>query len=738
MKVLHLISGGDTGGAKTHVFALLAKLKDLADVKIVCFMEGVFWDELQEIGVDCELIKQKSRFDLSVLNRLCALCAEGVDVIHCHGARANFIAAFLKRRVDVPMVTTIHSDYLLDFDGFYRKIVYTGLNLWALKRFRYFIGVSSAFKDMLIERGFRPNSVFTVYNGMDYDVPVAYAEKADFAARVGIPYDENCVYIGLIGRHDYVKGHDVFIRAIKDVAKVCPEARFLIAGEGENREALVTLAKEEDVADRLFFVGFVKDIYSFIHFIDINTLTSRSESFPYVLMEGARMSKPTVCSRVGGIPDLIRDGETGLLFESENSAELAEKLISFIRDRDFAARCGKALRTLAVTTFSSEALAKKHMEIYEAIGRDSREKTRYDVVLSGYYGFSNCGDDALLFAITESLRQKMPDVRIGVLAAHVKRSRKEYRLDCLPRFSPLAVIRTLSRSKFLLFGGGSLIQDATSSQSLYYYLAVLALAKRLKKPVYVYANGLGPIKDRNVKRAAKVLANADLITLRDELSLEELDRMGLAEKADVRVTADPALLLDGVSKAAADGILQKEGVPAGARILCFALLDRFADRERAIEALAGAARYARDTYGLVPVFLPMRFPTDVAMGKAVADRIGGDAHVIAHKYGVREMIGLIARSEVLIGMRLHALIFAAGAGVPSIGVSYDKKVEGFLRYIGTERFVQADAPDEAALERYLDEVTATRGDILAALAVKRKTLREKAAENADMAMRFLR
>ena len=230
MKVLHLISGGDTGGAKTHVFALLGKLKERADVTIVCFMKGVFWDELQNIGVKCELILQKNRFDMSVVKRLREICNEGIDVIHCHGARANFIAAALRQHVDIPMITTIHSDYLLDFDGFYRKLVYTSLNVWALKKFKYFIGVSDNFRKMLISRGFRPNSIYTVYNGMDYSGEPQYVSKEDFAARIGIPYDPSLTYVGLIGRHDYVKGHDVFIKAIKPVLDKCPNTRFIIAG----------------------------------------------------------------------------------------------------------------------------------------------------------------------------------------------------------------------------------------------------------------------------------------------------------------------------------------------------------------------------------------------------------------------------------------------------------------------------------------------------------------------------
>ena len=122
MRILHMISGGDTGGAKTHIFSLLSVLPKLCDVKIVCFIKGQFFDDLQNIDVDSELIEQKSRFDLSVLDRLCQIIKQdGVDIVHAHGARANFIASKLKKKFDIPVVTTVHSDYLLDFDGLHSE-----------------------------------------------------------------------------------------------------------------------------------------------------------------------------------------------------------------------------------------------------------------------------------------------------------------------------------------------------------------------------------------------------------------------------------------------------------------------------------------------------------------------------------------------------------------------------------------------------------------------------------------
>lgn len=737
MKVLHMISGGDTGGAKTHVFALLGKLKERADVKIVCFMKGVFWDELQNIGVESELILQKNRFDMSVLDRLCEICAEGVDLIHCHGARANFIAAALKKKVEIPMITTIHSDYLLDFDGFYRKLVYTSLNVMALKTFRYFIAVSDNFRQMMISRGFSPNAVYTVYNGMDYSGEPAFVSKEAFAARIGIPYDPTLTYVGLIGRHDYVKGHDVFIKAIAPVCKVCPEARFIIAGEGENRETLVQLARAEGVEDKLIFAGFVKDIYSFINFIDINTLTSRSESFPYVLMEGARFSKPTVCSAVGGIPDFVMDGKTGLLFPSEDSAALSERLIRLMKDKQLAGKYGAALHDLALSRFSDTALADKHMEIYRAVLRDRREAKRYDVVLSGYYGFRNSGDDALLDAIVESLRSYLPDVRVCVLSARAKAMRRQYGVDCAPRFNPFAVYRALRRSKLLISGGGSLIQDVTSSKSLLYYLAVMRLAGRTGAKVYVYANGIGPLRRKNFKRAATVLERADRITLRDPASLDELARIGVTGK-NVSVTADPALLLQGTPREELAALFSENGFPADGRFFGISAREWPENDPAFCEKLAAVADYAARAYGLTPLFLPMRIPHDVALSERIAAAMTERAYVLKSALPVRDMIGLTGCCELVLGMRLHTLIYAAGAAVPVIGLIYDRKISGFLDYIGQERRLDTTDIDTTAAKAHIDEIMANREEICRTLDGQRARLAALADENARIACELLR
>ena len=193
MKVLHLISGGDTGGAKTHVINLLQELNKRIDVKIICFMKAEFYYEAKEKGINIQVYEQKKRYDLSIIKRLLEeIRKEGYDLIHCHGARANFITYVLKKFYDIPAVTTIHSDYKLDFKGnFYKNLIYKNLNYFSLKGIDYYIGVSESFREMLIDRKFDPDRVMTVYNGINIQEVEAAKINENFLEEHGIITDEN-------------------------------------------------------------------------------------------------------------------------------------------------------------------------------------------------------------------------------------------------------------------------------------------------------------------------------------------------------------------------------------------------------------------------------------------------------------------------------------------------------------------------------------------------------------------
>ena len=165
MKVIHLISGGDTGGAKTHVHMLLQNLGKSIDVTMVCFTDGPFAQEARELGIETVIFPGNNIF--RVRRELIRFIREGgYDLIHCHGARGNMMGTLLRKPTGLPVVSTVHSDYRLDYLGRpLAKYTYGIVNTMALRLLDYRIGVSDATTDLLISRGFDPNRLYTIYNG---------------------------------------------------------------------------------------------------------------------------------------------------------------------------------------------------------------------------------------------------------------------------------------------------------------------------------------------------------------------------------------------------------------------------------------------------------------------------------------------------------------------------------------------------------------------------------------------
>lgn len=370
MKVLHLISGGDTGGAKTHIISLLKGLNKSIDAKVICFIKDTFYEEALQAGINIDVYEQESRKDMSIVNKLAdEINNEGYDIIHCHGARANFIAMFLKRKVNKPMITTIHSDYALDFkDNFYKRIIYTSLNSMALRRFDYYIAISDSFKEMLIDRGFKANKIYVSYNGIDMDIKNKYS-KEEFLKEYNVENKYNLI-VGIVARLHKVKNHETFIMAASKVLDKRNDILFLIAGTGNEETRLKELVKNLDLEDNIKFLGYMKDPYSFYNAIDINTLTSLSESFPYVILEGAVMKKTMVSTNVGGISRLIKDDYNGYLFDVKDVDNLSSKILELADNSNKLQTLGENLYEDVKMNYSSESMANRHIEIYKEVSKD--------------------------------------------------------------------------------------------------------------------------------------------------------------------------------------------------------------------------------------------------------------------------------------------------------------------------------------------------------------------------------
>lgn len=189
----------------------------------------------------------------------------------------------------------------------------------------------------------------------------------------------------------------------------------------------------------------------------------------------------------------------------------------------------------------------------------------------GYYGFGNTGDDALLQVILERIRQVDPNARITVLSRRPAETRRSYCVNSVNRFHPLALARTLAKGRVLVYGGGSLLQSATSARSLFYYIWLLKLAKSAGIKTMLFANGIGPfVTARDEKRAASALESVDLITLRDKASYESIKALGVRHE-NLYLSADPVFHMKGADKGWCTHLLARAGLGARRAVFCHIL-----------------------------------------------------------------------------------------------------------------------------------------------------------------------
>lgn len=710
MKVIHLISGGDTGGAKTHVYSLLRYLNQIIDVQLVCFKSGSFAEGAEELGIPTRVLDTGFFHSLHILSN--EIRSGNYDLVHCHGAKANLMGALLRLRLKIPVISTVHSDYRLDYLGRpLANLTYGTLNKISLRHLDYRVCVSDPIRQRLIDRGYEPNRLFSIYNGLDFSHKIPKTDRKAYFESFGYSVTDDDIIAGIAARLDPVKDIPTLLRAVAQARKACPNLRLAIAGEGNERMNLKALAQELGIAEHVFFLGWITDLDSFYGALDINTLTSLSETFPYALTEGARAHLATVASDVGGVPVLIQNEVTGLLFEPGDVRMLAACLARFGLDADYRKRMGDALYEYGRRNFSEEATGLRQLEIYNAIFRMERyhHGTRDGVLICGAYGFGNAGDDAILEAIIAEMRRIDPNMPLTVLSRRPRETRHLYGINAEYSFHLLRMHRVMRASKLYINGGGNLMQDVTSRFSLWYYLYTLAAAKKRGCAVQMYGCGIGPIVYRqDQKLAARIInRNVDVITLREPDSLETLKDFGV-NGPEIILSSDPALTLPPAARSRIDYTLQKNGIDVNGQYIGF-VLRKWRGFEEKATVFAAAAVYAYLKYGLVPVFLCINHRTDWEAAEMVTEHLSIPFHIIDEPMESSVTIGLLSRMKAVVSMRLHGLVFAAGQGVPVIGVSYDPKVTAFLDYIEQDNYLQFEALEEERLTQLIDAAVSMSG-----------------------------
>jgi polysaccharide pyruvyl transferase CsaB len=323
------------------------------------------------------------------------------------------------------------------------------------------------------------------------------------------------------------------------------------------------------------------------------------------------------------------------------------------------------------------------------------------LVLSGYYGFRNSGDEAvlksILTALDEAGRQAGITVEPIILSGDPQWTREQYGVEAVHRMKLGEVRKALKSSDGLISGGGSLLQDATGLGSIPYYLGIMAIARWCRKPTFVYAQGIGPVNRKLFQPfIARAFKRAAYVSVRDEESAMLLRRYGVPQ-GSVEVVPDPVMgLPDGAegfaganAAAVAEQVQEQDTRPIVGVSVRFWRSDR-ADLDRAaaaLEALAGR-------HAVRLRFLPFHRGADEDASRYVMERLTSAQATLAPAHDDPQlMLREVGRCALLIGMRLHSLIYAANQEVPLLGLSYDPKIDHFLARLGQRAIGTTDELD---------------------------------------------
>ena len=672
MKILMTLMGLEIGGAETHVVELTRELTRQGHTVIVASNGGVYESQLSAAGIRHVQIPMHRRHPGDMLRSLRLLKKlirrEKPDLVHAHARIPAFLCGILHRQMGFPFVTSAH--WVFQVTPLLRLITDWGQRT---------VAVSEDIKTYLMEGyGVAPDQIHVTINAVDTEVFAAGARDEALAAELGIGTGS---IIGHISRLDQSreKAARELISLMPRLLEQHPDAQLLIVGGGNEEASLRQEAERiNELTGRkaIVMTGARTDISRLIRLCDVFVGVSRAA------LEAISAEKPTILAGNEGYigtftPDVLADARQsnfccrGFADIEENRllADLHGLLSMDSGKRSELVRFG---RDLIETDYSVAKMTQDYLDAYEAL---LNPRPVIKAAVSGYYGFGNLGDDAILHAISGMFRQFPVPVRLTVLSNNPSDTIRQYGLNAVPRFSPLKLLRTLKNSDILISGGGSLLQNKTSTRSLIYYLAVIRLAQILKKPVVVYANGIGPlIGQRNRRLVRKAMDKCALITLRDHQSQEELRSLGVA-RDDLHVTGDPAFTLKPTRPPRA--MLRELGISDEARVVGISVRN-LPDSANFPEQFAKLCDRLSAELGKTIVFLVMQESRDEAISREIMAQMSAPSYLAKTPGDPGAMLSLIRDMDAVVSMRLHTIIFAAQMQVPVVGCVYDPKVAAFL------------------------------------------------------------
>lgn len=343
------------------------------------------------------------------------------------------------------------------------------------------------------------------------------------------------------------------------------------------------------------------------------------------------------------------------------------------------------------------------------------------ILISGYYGFNNVGDEAILKGIIEGIKKLKENAEIVVLSHSPDFTARKHDVRSIKRMNFFKIFWEMKNMDLLVSGGGSLFQDVTSKRSIAYYLGIIWMAKRLlKKKVMVYSQGIGPVtKGYNRFLLKKIMNCVDIINVRDEKSKDELISMGI--KKEILVTTDTVFGIPAPSTSKGLERLEKMGVDNNGLKIGISIRPWKNSDYIIKETTNFCEKYLEENDGQI-ILIPFHFYSDLKIMEKVYEKIDLNLRdrvfVVRDYLYVEDYLSFVGNMDMMVAMRLHGLIFSVLMKVPVIGLSYDPKIDSFMSDIGRTKINSVE--DFKGLE-LADEVK----KMLEMLDVERKNVLEK-------------
>jgi polysaccharide pyruvyl transferase CsaB len=321
-----------------------------------------------------------------------------------------------------------------------------------------------------------------------------------------------------------------------------------------------------------------------------------------------------------------------------------------------------------------------------------------NVIISGYYGFGNIGDESILYSIISSIKNTDKNVKITVLTSSYRDTSLRYDVDVVSRNNIKGIIRAIKKCDIFISGGGTLFQDVTSRRSFIFYMAQIIMALKFKKEVFIYAQGVGPLNNKLNKLLFKHFINkVKYITIRDEDSYNELKNLKVI-KPNIKITADPVFYLQDIFLKC-NKAMKSNNFTVG---IC---IREWIKTPNLYKDLAVLCDMLINKLNIEVKFIPFDQKNDYLFSKKVIDCMENKCEIITTEgISFEKMVSIIKSMDFILGMRLHALIFASICNIPFSGITYDPKIDAFLKRIDKKPVLDVHNIDEEKIVKAVDSI----------------------------------